>query len=260
VAPAGGSGARPPAPRRREGGHFFTAAPSPTSAIRFDAAMDDLAAAAACDAEAIRAVVGHLARAGVVQPSPSAPDRVAGRVTGAWDATALAACRTAAQEAVHARWRQYRAVWGFVGDERCRRKAILDHFGDRTPPAPLGGCCDVCDPGLRPPAPPRGERRARGPAQLAQRPIVSPPEAAGLDDAILDVVAAANPPVGRTRAVEILRGSRSQVIVRHAYDGLPHYATFGHLRAEAILARIDALWEAGTLRATGGRFPKLELA
>src|SRR3954452_15416895 len=37
------------------------------------------------DEESVRAIVGHLARAGVVQPSPSAPDRVVGRVAGPWD-------------------------------------------------------------------------------------------------------------------------------------------------------------------------------
>jgi ATP-dependent DNA helicase RecQ len=29
----------------------------------------------------------------------------------------------------------------------CRRRALLDHFGDSRPGAPTGRCCDVCDPG-----------------------------------------------------------------------------------------------------------------
>ena len=29
----------------------------------------------------------------------------------------------------------------------CRRRALLDHFGDSRPGAPEGRCCDVCDPG-----------------------------------------------------------------------------------------------------------------
>jgi ATP-dependent DNA helicase RecQ len=73
------------------------------------------------------------------------------------------------------------------------------------------------------------------------------------------VVEAADPPVGRTRAVEILRGGRSKVVVKYAYDGLPGYGTYAHLRAETVLARVDALIAAGTLRSTGGKFPKLEL-
>jgi ATP-dependent DNA helicase RecQ len=30
--------------------------------------------------------------------------------------------------------------------ERCRRRQILDHFGDEEEGRPSGRCCDVCDP------------------------------------------------------------------------------------------------------------------
>ena len=81
-----------------------------------------------------------------------------------------------------------------------------------------------------------------------------------LDDAILAVVSAAEPSVGRTRAVEVLCGGRSKVVEKYGYDGLPHYGAFAHLRRVDVLARVDELMTAGTLRSTGGRFPKLELA
>jgi ATP-dependent DNA helicase RecQ len=214
------------------------------------------------DDEKVRSIVGHLARAGVVQPSPSAPDSVAGRLVGAWDGAALARCKTAAQEGTRVRWRQYRAVWQWVEGDKCRREGILRHFGDRSAPAPLGPCCDVCDPSLAPPppaAPSRKREREREPRQLAQRPVAKG-DVADLDDAILETVAAAQPEVGRTRAVEVLRGGRSKVVAKYSYDGLPHYGAYGHLRAEAVLERVDALLRAGTLRSTGGRFPKLEVA
>ena len=99
---------------------------------------------------------------------------------------------------------------------------------------------------------------AKRPAQLAHGPNAGSLDA--LDEAILEVVASAQPEVGRTRAVEILRGGRSKVIERHSYDGLPHYGTWSHLTSAAVLGRVDALLAAGTLRSTGGRFPKLEVA
>ncbi len=43
-------------------------------------------------------------------------------------------------------WRDYRTIKAFIYSDRCRRRSILDHFGDRTAGAPLGRCCDVCDP------------------------------------------------------------------------------------------------------------------
>jgi ATP-dependent DNA helicase RecQ len=225
---------------------------------RFGVGMDELRHVSGDDDEAVRAIVGHLARAGVIQPSPSPPDLVVGRVIGEWDGRALAAARTSAREGTKARWRQYRSVWAWVEGSACRRTGILRHFGDPSTPAPAVPCCDVCDPSLAPAPPPRQRAQPRRPAQLAQRPAAGAFE--GLDDAILDVVAAAQPGVGRTRAVEVLRGGRSKVIAKYAYDGLPHYGTFGHLRAEAVLERVDALLQAGTLRSTGGRFPKLEVA
>jgi ATP-dependent DNA helicase RecQ len=232
------------------------------AAPRYDLGLPALAALAG-DEEAVRAIVGHLARAGVVQPAPSPPDRVTGRLASAWDGRALAVCRTSAQEGTRARWRQYRAVWAWVEGDRCRREGILRHFGDRSAPAPDGPCCDVCDPSLRPapPAAPARRESAAGPrrAQLAQRPVAEG-EAGALDDAILDVVGGADPLVGRTRAVEILRGGRSKVVHKYSYDGLPHYGAFAHLTAAAVLERVDALLTAGTLRSTGGHYPKLEIA
>jgi ATP-dependent DNA helicase RecQ len=78
-----------------------------------------------------------------------------------------------------------------------------------------------------------------------------------LDGAILDVVETAEPNVGRTRAVEILRGGRSKVVKKYSYDGLPGYGAFAHLSNDEVLARVDELIRAGRLRSTGGAYPKL---
>jgi RecQ family ATP-dependent DNA helicase len=42
-------------------------------------------------------------------------------------------------------WRAYHAIKAFIYDDRCRRRSLLDHFGDRLAGAPLERCCDVCD-------------------------------------------------------------------------------------------------------------------
>jgi ATP-dependent DNA helicase RecQ len=214
---------------------------------RYDVETAELAQRTGCEAERLPALVGHLARAGFLQPDPSSPDRQRGRLLGAWDGRALSACRTSAADAERARWRQYRAVWRFVEGGDCRRQAILRHFGDSTPPAPSGPCCDVCHP----------EPAAPGAAVPATTVPAADPD---LDAAILGLVAAARPAVGRTRAVEILRGGRSQVIVRHSYDGLPAYGAFAHLARDDVLERVDHLLDRGALRSTGGRFPKLARA
>ena len=226
---------------------------------RYDVSLRELTCEPG-DEDAIRAIVGHLALAGVLRPTPSPPDRLLGRVVGRWDAAAAATCRNAAADAAGVRRRQFRAVWRWVEGDTCRRAGILRHFGDPSTPASTAACCDVCDPALRVQASARSARRAPlRPAQLAHRPGAAP-GLDGLDDAILDVVATAEPPVGRVRAVDVLRGSRSKAISANSYDGLPHYGGFRHLSAACVLERVDALLEAGTLKSTGGRLAKLVVA
>jgi ATP-dependent DNA helicase RecQ len=230
---------------------------------RYDLGVDELGAVVDANVDTrgrgdggddrVRAIIGHLARAGVVRPAPSTPDRVRGRVEAPFDGRARAACRTSAGEGQRARWRQYRSVWAFVEGGECRRAALLRHFGDGTAPRTDEGvpCCDVCDGSWIP------AEAAASRARPARPGGASPP--GELDDAILSVVGQAEPPVGRTRTVEILRGSRSKIVQRNAYDGLPAYGTFDHLTSGEVLARVDQLVSAGRLRSTGGAFPKLKV-
>src|SRR4051812_34427613 len=156
---------------------------------RFDVGVAELDE----EAERVRAIVGHLARAGVVQPAPAPVDRVRGRLIAAYDGRARAAARTSAAEGQRARWRQYRAVWAFVEDTGCRRAAILRHFGDPAAPAPQVACCDVCDPALVPAPAQRAMSGGGGSSAVA-----GTARHESVDDAILAVVRAARPSIGRT--------------------------------------------------------------
>ena len=211
------------------------------STPRYQADADAVARRLGCDSDHIRALVGHLARAGVIQPAPSSPDRLAGRIVGTFDGRARATIRTSMGDAASARWRQYRDIWAWVENDSCRRRAILRHFGDTSDPRSDGPCCDVCDPSLRPVPPP-----------------VDPVAIENLDDAIISVARSANPAVGRTTCAEILHGARTKKIERNSYDGLPAYATSSHMRRADILGRIDELIEANRLATSGGAYPVLK--
>jgi ATP-dependent DNA helicase RecQ len=216
--------------------------------------------AARHDNEAARTIIGHLARAELLSPEPSPPDRVAGRVLADWDHRTLALCRVSAREAERVRWNQYRAVWAYVEGSGCRRRALLAHFGDRSLTARSGGCCDACDGPGAAWAAPALEAAAGTSATAERRTDGGNGQPLDLDQAILDVVGSARPPVGRTRAVEILRGGRSKAIFENAYDGLAAYGAFAHLRSADVLGRVDQLLAEGSLRSSGGRFPKLRAA
>ncbi len=70
-------------------------------------------------------------------------------------------------------WRDYRTIKSFIYGERCRRRRVLDHFGDREAGQPLGRCCDVCDPPRWLPDPEtivvrRAKPKATPPAELSE--------------------------------------------------------------------------------------------
>jgi ATP-dependent DNA helicase RecQ len=193
------------------------------------------------DRDKLRSLVGHLTRAGVLQPTPSVPDRVEGRLAGPFDRRAELRCRASIEEAARARWRQYREIWAYVERDSCRREAILRHFGDASAPErQAGACCDACDPGLVPVPPPP-----------------EPGAVESLDEAIVSIARMARPAVGRTTCAEILHGARTQKIRRNSYDGLPAYGVSAHMRRADILARVDALIDDGRLETSGGPYPVL---
>jgi ATP-dependent DNA helicase RecQ len=212
---------------------------------RYDLPLSDLAADSD-EADRVRAVVGHLVSGGVVQPAPAPMDRLRGRLLKPLDRAARVAAQTSAGEGSRVRWRQYRSIWAFVEGDGCRRAAVLHHFGDGAEPAPTGPCCDVCDRSLVP-----------GPSLVSNAGGPAPEH---LDDAIVEVVRAARPGVGRTRVVEILRGGRSKALLRNSWDGLPGYGAFDHLTSKEVLARVDDLLADGKLSSTGGAYPMLRAA
>ena len=118
-----------------------------------------------------RVCLGVAERAGLCALEPAWGGRLAVTFAASAGAREVASiCRAARDRA----WRAYRAVEAFSAPSgECRRRTLLDHFGDGRPGAPAGRCCDVCDPdtiGLPDPAslnPARAKRsRARDAAPL----------------------------------------------------------------------------------------------
>jgi ATP-dependent DNA helicase RecQ len=240
---------------------------------RFDLGLADLGVGPS-DAETARAVFGHLTQAGMVQPAPGPPDRVRGRLLGPYDARVRQEVQQLAEQAQQQRWAQYRALWTFVESERCRRRAVLRHFGDPAAVgdgdagAPTVPCCNACVPLLLPEADPAtaGDGRSRSASAKAAaeraragRPL-PPGERSAVDASILEVIRDARPSIGRNRVAEILRGGRSQKLLSNGYDGLPAYARHADLRAADMLQRVDALLESGAIVSSGGSYPVLSLA
>ena len=85
-------------------------------------------------------------RAGALTLAPGSGGRVRVQLTNGGELDHGRA-RQLCREATNRRWESYRSIERYAaGNERCRRRQLLDHFGDDTPAAPSGRCCDVHDP------------------------------------------------------------------------------------------------------------------
>ena len=188
----------------------------------------------------LRALVGHLARAGVISARA-----VAGRPRGGADRSAPFDGRARRLPLVGRGGRQgalapVPRVWAYVEGDGCRRATILRHFGD--PPRrrrPTGACCDVCDPGSCPAPPPPTRSRSRTSTTRSSRWRARRSRRSGAH-------LRGDPP----------RRARTKLCATR-YDGLPAYgdlvahAPRGHPRA------VDELIDAGRLETTGGPYPML---
>ena len=91
--------------------------------------------------ERVRLAIAERAGACTVEPAPGG--RLLVHLTGELDPRrAAAACSVAKDRG----WRAYRAIEAYAFSSTCRRRTLLDHFGDPRPGEPIGRCCDVCDP------------------------------------------------------------------------------------------------------------------
>jgi ATP-dependent DNA helicase RecQ len=82
-------------------------------------------------------------RAGAVELEPGGGGALRVRLTGRGDPRKAHAAIKAAKDRG---WESYRAIERFMSNgEQCRRRQILDHFGDYEEGRPTGRCCDVCE-------------------------------------------------------------------------------------------------------------------
>ncbi|HEY7267027.1 MAG TPA: ATP-dependent DNA helicase RecQ [Solirubrobacterales bacterium] len=133
------------------------------------------------DEDRVKLAIAERAGAFEVEAAPGA--RLELRFNDRIDMAEVSAACTAARDRS---WRAYRAVESFSFGETCRRRRLLDHFGDSTPGAPEGRCCDVCDAGSWLPAPEELEVTARRRRRKAAAPTDLSPE----DESLLETLRA----------------------------------------------------------------------
>ena len=82
-------------------------------------------------------------RSGAVELQPAGHDGLLVRLTGQGSPRKAFAAIKASRDRG---WDAYRSIERYMtSGETCRRRQILDHFGDDEPGRPTGRCCDVCE-------------------------------------------------------------------------------------------------------------------
>ena len=76
-----------------------------------------------------------------------------------------------------------------------------------------------------------------------------------LPSAVLHAVDETEGRVGRTRIVQILRGSRGRALVSAGHDRLGSYGVLTALSSDEVLRAVDSLIDSGALELTGGPYP-----
>ncbi len=147
--------------------------------------------------------------------------------------------------------RQLARMAAYAETEGCRRRLLLDHFGDASDSdAPL--CCDNCLAQAR--------SAAEDAAPAAATPIAALTQAQRAALIVLDAVATLRWTVGRDKLAHLLKGSQAKDMAQAGYTGNRNFGKFAALRLREIEALIDQLAEGGYLKPVGGDRPTLALS
>jgi len=163
---------------------------------------------------------------------------------GEWQPNAIAQAIARNREHLQHRYRQLEGIVRYAETNACRRRVILQHFGD-TGAAEAPRCCDNC------------LGTATRPEVQKEAGEMTPGERAAL--IVLDCVRRARVPVGREKLAQILHGSKAQDIRRFHHDRNPYYGKLAAVPQGDIERVIAQLVEKGYLKTIGGKYPVLAL-
>jgi hypothetical protein len=132
----------------------------------------------------------------------------------------------------------------YAESNSCRRKIILDHFGDAEE-VQSADCCDNCH-GTE-----SVQRSEKEPGKMSHG------ERAAL--VILDCVQRSHFKVGREKLAQILHGSKAKDILKFRHDRNVYYGKLALVKQGDIEGMIEQLIELGYIKVIGGEYPILSL-
>ena len=163
---------------------------------------------------------------------------------GKWDSVAIEKAAARSKEHTKHRTDQLNHMVNYAETNSCRRRVVLEHFGDNaSPDAPI--CCDNC------------ESKKTMPESGGDVEQMSHAEKTAL--IILDAARRLNIQVGLVKLAQILQGSKAQDIIKFHHDANMYYGRLAVVKRSDIQGLIRQLIEMGYLKVVGGKYPILHL-
>jgi len=131
---------------------------------------------------------------------------------------------------------------GYVSVSTCRQLAILEYFSDEAELAL--GPCGLCD-------------RCIAPVRQPSRTFFHDP--AGSEKAILETVSWCMGRFGMNRIIDILRGSRSKVLLAYGAEDCPTYGTCRAQTKLSLTGLVKGLIDSGYVQVEGTEYPTLDV-
>jgi superfamily II DNA helicase RecQ len=164
---------------------------------------------------------------------------------GKWDSLSIQQAARRSKEHLKHRQEQLNHMINYAETSACRRRIILNHFGDVAhPEAPI--CCDNCQAKKNIP-------QANG--DVAQ---MNHAERAML--VILDCIQRVKIKVGREKLAQILHGSKARDIIKFNHNKNIYYGRLEAVKQSDIENLIQQLIEKGYIKIIGGEYPTLALS
>ncbi len=166
---------------------------------------------------------------------------------GEWRDDAISAALEKSEDRSRAKQQHLADMVAYAESNKCRRKTILEYFGDVSEPI-AEICCDNCID------PPSGDEAG---AQDCTAPLTEENKAALL---ILETLLRLRWPVGRTKLAHVLAGAKSRDMTQSGYFRTSFYGKLAGHRQKDILDIIDQLLRRGYLAMEGSDRPVLKLS
>ena len=207
------------------------------------ATLEDLSLATGLPEIKAKVALSQLEEAGALQRLGDEGARMLLRLEAWNDAAVRTATARAAEQCTHRR-AQLEQMIAYAESSDCRRRILLDHFGD-TGAADVLECCDNCAV-RRAPKAPSGDRDVRNLPEAQRAALI-----------VLDAVHRLKWGVGRTKLARMLKGSDAEAML--PYHQFVYYGRLSAVKVRDIERLTDQLVERGYLKLVGSERPVLKL-